>query len=75
MHHICQCYTAKHNLPIDNRSLQEVIVSLQPVYTLTMLIEVFQIDTNKPIKDGVTFSYPMKTGLMKYCRGESKVTE
>jgi len=44
------------------------------VYTLTVLIKVFQIDIARPIKYGVR-SYPMRTGFMKHSCGESKVTE
>ena len=42
--------TAKHN-----RSLHgSYRVTLNSLYTLTMLIEVFQVDTDKPIKYDVT---------------------
>ena len=42
-------YTAKHNLKIDNRSPRGSYgVTTTSLFTLAMLIEVFQIDTDKP---------------------------
>jgi len=46
MHLICRVYTAKQG---SNG------VTTTSLYTLTMLMELFQIDTDKPIKYDVTY--------------------